>query len=53
MRFLLDENVNNRIIKGLRRELQDVDILRAQDSEIFHAPDPLVLAFAAQEGRIS
>jgi hypothetical protein len=52
MRFLADENFNNRILDGLRRFVPDVDILRVQDTEIYQAPDTIVLEWAAKENRI-
>jgi predicted nuclease of predicted toxin-antitoxin system len=52
MRFLADENFSNRILRGLRREQAEVDIVRVQDTEIFGADDPTVLAWAAAEERI-
>ena len=52
MRFLADENFNNRILNGLRRLVPDIDVLRVQDTEIYQAPDPIVLEWAAKENRI-
>lgn len=52
MRFLADENFNNRILRGIRRENADVDIVRAQDTDVYQAADPDVLEWAAQAGRI-
>lgn len=52
MRFLADENFSNRILRGLRRENAEADIVRVQDTEIYSADDPTVLAWAAKENRI-
>ena len=52
MRFLADENFNNRILDGLHRIIPDIDILRAQDTEIYQSPDTVVLQWAAKENRI-
>ncbi len=52
IRFLADENFNGRILRGIRRENPDADILRVQDSSVYGASDPQVLEWAAQEGRI-
>ncbi len=52
MRFLADENFNNRILIGLLASLPDLDGIRVQDTEIYEAPDPAVLEWAAKEGRI-
>lgn len=37
MRFLADENFSNRILRGLRRENAEADIVRVQDTEIYSA----------------
>lgn len=47
MRFLADENFNGDILKGLLRDLPGVDIVRAQDTEIYQASDPDLLQWAA------
>ena len=35
MRLLADENFDNRILRGIRREKTDVDIVRVQDTELY------------------
>jgi len=52
IRFLLDENFNGKIVRGLRARQPRVDMIRVQDTELYGADDPSVLAWAAQEGRI-
>jgi predicted nuclease of predicted toxin-antitoxin system len=52
IRFLTDENFNGRILRGVRREHPDADIVLVQDTILYEAPDPQVLKWAAQEGRI-
>jgi hypothetical protein len=52
IRFLADENFNGRILRGVWRERPDADIVRVQDTAIYQAPDPQVLEWAAQAGRI-
>ncbi|MBI5961369.1 MAG: DUF5615 family PIN-like protein [Chloroflexi bacterium] len=52
IRFLADENFNGRILRGLQRERPDADIVRVQDTVMSQAPDPQVLEWAAQQGRI-
>jgi predicted nuclease of predicted toxin-antitoxin system len=47
-----DENVHGDIIRGLRRRQPNVDFVRVQDVGLDHAPDPLILEWAATEGRI-
>jgi hypothetical protein len=52
MKFLADENFDNRIVRGLLRRQPELDIIRVQDLEIAGADDPIVLAWADQAGRI-
>ena len=52
IRFLLDENFNGKIARGLRARRPDVDMIRAQDTQLTGTDDPAVLEWAAQEGRI-
>lgn len=52
IRFLLDENFNGKIVRGLRARQPVVDMIRVQDTELYGADDPTVLEWAAQEGRI-
>jgi len=47
-----DENLNNDIVRGLRRRKPDVDIVRVQDVGLSGADDQAVLEWAAQEGRV-
>lgn len=48
MKFLADENFNNRILRGVRLKAAEVIITRVQDTEIYQAEDPQVLAWAAE-----
>lgn len=52
LRFVTDENFNNDILRGLLRQLPDLDIVRVQDVGLSGADDPDVLAWASEEGRI-
>lgn len=52
MRFLADENFNNDLLRGLKRQIHPLDIVRVQDTEVYQADDPAVLEWAAREGRI-
>lgn len=47
-----DENFNNDIVRGLRRRMPELDIVRIQDAGLSGADDPTVLEWAAREGRI-
>ncbi len=50
--FLADEDFNRRIVRGLRRRLPHLDIVRVQDAGLITQPDTEVLKWAANENRI-
>lgn len=52
LRFLADEDLNNHILRGVWRYNPDVDIVRAQDVGLQGLADPIVLAWAADAGRL-
>jgi predicted nuclease of predicted toxin-antitoxin system len=52
IRFLLDENFNGKIVRGLRARHPDIDMIRVQDTELCGADDSTVLEWAAQQGRV-
>ena len=52
LRFAADENLNNDIVRGLLRHEPELDIVRIQDTELYGADDPTVLAWTAREQRI-
>jgi hypothetical protein len=52
MKFLTDEDFDNRILRGLIRYQPSLDIIRVQDVGLSGADDPSILAWAAQEGRM-
>jgi hypothetical protein len=53
LRFAADENFNGDILRGVLRSLPSFDVVRVQDAqEVAGAPDPDVLQWAAQEGRV-
>ena len=47
-----DENFNNDIVRGLLRRNPSLDIVRVQDVGLRGEEDPVILEWAAQEGRI-
>ena len=47
-----DENFNNDIVRGLLRRDPALDIVRVQDVGLRGEEDPLILEWAAQEGRV-
>lgn len=52
LRYAADENFNNDILRGLRRRDDTLDVVRVQDVELSGALDPIILDWAASEGRI-
>lgn len=52
IRLLADENLDNTIIRGLLRRNPDIDIVRVQDINLSGEDDPIVLEWAANQGRI-
>ena len=52
IKFLADEDFNNRILRGLLRRQPDLDILRIQDTPLAGAHDAAVLGWATQHIRI-
>jgi hypothetical protein len=53
VKFSADENFNLRIIKGLQRRKSDLDLILAQDVGLRTADDPVILAWAAEDGRVT
>lgn len=52
LRFAADENFNNALVRGLRRSLPGIDIVRIQDEGLTGSPDPEVLDWCAKQGRL-
>jgi hypothetical protein len=50
--FLADENFDGDIIAGVRRRRPEIDIVRVQDVGLTRADDPVILAWAADTGRL-
>jgi len=50
--FVADENFNNELVRGLRRRLPSVDLVRLQDEGLTGAPDPEVLNWCAAQQRL-
>jgi len=51
LRFAVDENFNNDIIRGVLRRNPAIDTMRVQDAGLSEADDPTVLEWAATESR--
>lgn len=47
-----DENFNNDIVRGVRRRNPAMDIVRIQDHGLSGAADPIILEWAAEQGRV-
>jgi len=52
LRLAADENLDNRILRGLTARNPEVDVVRVQDAGLSGADDPTVLAWAAEQGRV-
>jgi len=50
--LLADENFNHYIVRGVRLQNPEVDIVRVQDVGLSGADDPTILAWAAAEDRL-
>ena len=52
LRLVADENFNGIVFDALLLQQPDLDVVRAQDVGLTRAPDPLVLEWAAENGRV-
>jgi hypothetical protein len=52
LRFLADENFHGDIVRGLKLQRSDLDLVRVQDVGLSGCDDPQVLAWAAAHTRI-
>lgn len=52
IRFLADQNFRAAIVEGLRRMRPEMDIQSVRDIGLTDAPDPVVLAYANEHGRV-
>ena len=52
LRLASDADVHGEIIRGLRRRLPEINLMRAQEALPEGTPDPEVLAWAAAENRV-
>ena len=52
LRLASDADVHGEILRGLRRRLPVIDLVRAQNSLPEGTPDPEVLAWSAAENRV-
>lgn len=52
VRFLADENFNRRIVTGLLRRIDDLDLARVQGIGLLGTDDRTVLAWTADQDRV-
>jgi hypothetical protein len=52
LRLAIDEDFNNRILRGLLRRRPEMDIVRVQDAGLTGSGDAEVLEWAARDGRV-
>lgn len=52
LRLASDADVRGGIIRGLRRRLPELELVRAQDALAEGTPDPEILAWSAGENRV-
>lgn len=52
LRFQVDEDFDNDILRGVLRRSPDIDIVRAQDVRLSGVDDPGVLQWGSKHGRI-
>jgi len=52
LRLASDEDVHGDIIRGLLRREPTLDIVRVVDVGLDHTPDPVILEWAAAQGRV-
>ena len=52
VKYLFDEDLNGRIVRGVRRRMSGLDSNTVQGADLIQATDPAVLDWAAAEGRI-
>lgn len=51
LRLLIDENVNHRILRGLRSRLPELDAVTVRQVALLGFKDPLLLRWAAENDR--
>lgn len=52
LKFAADEDFNHDIVRGLLRHSPDLDIKTVHDAGLAGSADPVILAWAADEGRV-
>ena len=52
VKYLFDEDLNGRIVRGVRRRISDLDSRTVQEADLPEASDPAILDWAATQGRV-
>lgn len=52
VRFQADADLDGRVLRGLRRAAPEIDIRSAADARLAGVPDPAVLRYASEQGRV-
>lgn len=52
IRLCADENFNRKIVEGVLQRRPDLNIVQLRETALLGAEDPLILEWAAQQGRI-
>jgi predicted nuclease of predicted toxin-antitoxin system len=52
IRLLADENFSNYVLEALQARRSDLDVVRVQEVNLVHTPDPEILEWAAKQNRI-
>jgi hypothetical protein len=52
IKLVSDENFDDDILRGLLRRLPELQVVRVNDVDLTATPDPIILAWAAGEGRV-
>lgn len=52
LRLAADEDLDHRIVRGVRQRNPAVDLVRVQEAGLSGESDPAVLGWAAEEGRV-
>ena len=52
IKLVSDENFDGDILRGLLRRLPELQVVRVLDVDLTATPDPIILAWAAGEGRV-
>jgi hypothetical protein len=48
MKLLADENINNEILRRMQTRHPEFEVIRVQDTVLFHAADPVILEWATE-----